>query len=310
MLCFLTPTMAVMQTYNVGVLMSFHRLGFKSAQTQFERTLMDAGLEVNYKYENAENDLETARNLIQQFKSDGVDLIHTIGTVATQAAILEAGDIPILYSAVPSPVKDGIIDSMNATGGNISGTINANPINKQIDLFQEIYPNAKVWGTIYNPDDELSASATETAKKALESRGMILKTATIHSIRSHQVGDAAVKLLDSDIDIMFLIRDKTANSSISAVIHNCEDQQTPVVSGNIFAVPMGAAAALGWKYIDIGENTAKKAEKVLRNKEAIKSMHAGDELDHFTIFVSPKNAKKLSNASIPQKILTEADRVF
>lgn len=310
MFCFLLPMTVNAQTYNIGVLMSFNRLGYKSAQTQFERSLKEAGVQVNYRYENAGDDLETARSIIQSFKSDGVDLIHTYGTVATQAAAMEANDIPVLYSAVPTPVKSGIIDSMHATGSKITGTINANPIAEQVDLFQQIAPNAKVWGTIYNPDDEISAHATEAARKELESRGLTLKTATVHSIRGHQVGDAAVELLNKNIDVMFIIRDKTVASSMAAVIHRCEDKQVPVFSGNIFAVPLGAAAAMGFEYLEIGKSSAEKAEKILKDKEAIQSMYGGYALDNFTIFISPSNAKEQGVKSIPKNVLNAADRVF
>ncbi len=72
-----------------------------------------------------------------------MDLIYAISTPAAQAAKQTTEEIPILFSAVTDPVLSELIETMEVPGGNITGTSDASPMDKQLQLFKDLDENIK-----------------------------------------------------------------------------------------------------------------------------------------------------------------------
>src|SRR5690606_27650867 len=56
---------------------------------------------------NANGDISTLNNIIDNFSHEKVDLILTISTPATQAAINKVKDIPVVFATVANPFLVG-----------------------------------------------------------------------------------------------------------------------------------------------------------------------------------------------------------
>ena len=79
-------------------------------------------------YKNAQGDASNLNTICQQMVSDGVDLVATIATPATQAMVNMKSDIPVVFISVSDPVGAGILSDMNAPENNATGTSNAIPV--------------------------------------------------------------------------------------------------------------------------------------------------------------------------------------
>ena len=82
------------------------------------------------------NNATIAANLVSQ----NVDLIYTIATSSSQAAVSATSetDIPVIFNAVTDPVGAGLVNSMDAPGKNVTGVSDINPVAQQIKLIAEL----------------------------------------------------------------------------------------------------------------------------------------------------------------------------
>jgi putative ABC transport system substrate-binding protein len=63
-------------------------------------------------------------------------------------------EIPIVFTTVTDPVKDGLVASLNRPGGNATGTagLTSELDPKRLELLHEIKPTAAVIGVLVNPN--------------------------------------------------------------------------------------------------------------------------------------------------------------
>src|SRR5215211_8000199 len=101
-------------------------------------------------------------------------LVATGGTASAIAAkpVIPA-TIPLVFAMGGDPVELGIVASLNRPGGNVTGVsflVNALAA-KQIELLQELAPNAKVVGFLVNPNSPNLASEMKEAQAAVAAFG-------------------------------------------------------------------------------------------------------------------------------------------
>jgi putative ABC transport system substrate-binding protein len=76
------------------------------------------------------------------------------GHVSALAAHKATKDIPIVFTTVTDPVKDGLVASLNRPGGNVTGTagLTSELDPKRLELLHEVKPTASVIGVLVNPN--------------------------------------------------------------------------------------------------------------------------------------------------------------
>jgi putative tryptophan/tyrosine transport system substrate-binding protein len=82
------------------------------------------------------------------------ELIYATGLPAAQALRQRTRTVPIVFSLVADPVGLGLIESLSHPGGNVTGFIvwDLSIGGKWMQLLQEIAPNLRRIGVMYNPD--------------------------------------------------------------------------------------------------------------------------------------------------------------
>ena len=104
-----------------------------------------------------EGDLVRAQAIAKQFSDEKVSLIHSIATPTTQAVVKLHKTIPVVFSSITDPVSAGIVPKDSApgkkTGTNLTGVSDQWPVALQMEIYAKMLPNAKRWGTIYNPSE-------------------------------------------------------------------------------------------------------------------------------------------------------------
>jgi len=82
------------------------------------------------------------------------DLIYATGLPPVQALRQRTRAIPIVFSLVADPVGFGLIESLGRPGGNITGFVvwDLSIGGKWMQLLQEVAPNLRRIGIIYNPN--------------------------------------------------------------------------------------------------------------------------------------------------------------
>jgi putative tryptophan/tyrosine transport system substrate-binding protein len=95
-------------------------------------------------------------------------LVATGGDPSAFAAKEATASIPVIFTMGGDPVKDGIIQSFNRPGGNVTGAVVLSDAmeQKRFGILQEIVPDVARFGAIVNPNFPPSAGQTRDLEDA------------------------------------------------------------------------------------------------------------------------------------------------
>ena len=119
-------------------------------------------------YQNAQNNQDNLKSMSEKLVKDDPDLLLGIATPAAQSLLNETTTIPITVTAVTDLEQAHLVSSNEKPGGNVTGTTDMVPIDKQIDLLLSIVPDAKTIGIMYNNGEANSKIQGDLAEKSTE----------------------------------------------------------------------------------------------------------------------------------------------
>ena len=225
------------------------------------------GLDIQVNYQNGQGDTSTINTICQQFVANQVDVIVAIATPAAQgaAAAAENSGIPVVFSAVTDPVAAGLVASIEAPGGSITGTSDAIPVEKIFSLAQELTPDVKSYGLIYNTSEDNSLSVIAQVKDYLEGKGIPYTEGAVTT--SADVQSSARNLLER-CDAVFAPIDNTVASAMAVLADEAIQAKKPVYVAADSLVADGGLAAVGVNYTNLGSQTADMVLKILTGTPA------------------------------------------
>ena len=271
--------------------------GFKAA---LEEEGFVEGKNITIDRQNAQGEQPNCFIIAQKFMDDKVTLIHAISTPNAQASVKLCKGIPIVFSSVTDPVATGIVPVMGKTGTNVTGVSDRWPISLQCRMYQDLVPQAKRWGTIYNPGDVNVTFHVKEMKKAVEEAGGTLVEA--HISASAEVMQAAQSLVGR-VDAVHITSDNTVVSAFESVVKVCNTNKIPLFAGDRDSVARGALAAYGPDYFLVGYTAGKKAARILKG-EAPGEVPAG-LASAYSLWVSLKHAAD-QGVSLPVTLVAKA----
>jgi len=216
---------------------------------------------VSYDKQNAQGDITAATTIAQKFVSEKVDLILSIATPTSQAAVNATTEIPIVFSAVTDPVGAGLVKNLDNSGNNVTGISDLTPVKKQFQLIKKMFPDAKNVGTIYNAAEANSVLTNELAKQACKELGLKLIEATVST--SADIFLSAQSLVGR-VDAVYISTDNTVVSALDAVVQVTNSNDIPLILADPTTIEKGALVALGFNYYQHGRQTAPIAVKILK----------------------------------------------
>ena len=149
-------TKAEGKTYKVGIVQFVDDASLNQIEAAIEAELdakaTELGVKFDYTLYNGQADGTTLNQIGAELVSKGVDLIVPIATPAVKImqSATEDTEIPIVFSAVSDPVGAGIVDSLDAPGGRITGTSDALNTKGLLDLMLAQNPDTKTVGLLYS----------------------------------------------------------------------------------------------------------------------------------------------------------------
>ncbi|MEG0614587.1 MAG: ABC transporter substrate-binding protein [Oscillospiraceae bacterium] len=214
--------------------------------------------------QDCQNEPATANSIVQNFKGDGMDIIIAIATPTAQAAANVSDTIPVIFSAVTDPVAAEIVDSLESTGRNITGTSDALQIDQILDFALQLTPDIKKLGYIYNSGETNSVSCLEKVKEYSQKNGIeVVETAVTNSSEVQQAG----QVLASKVDAIFTPNDNTIAVSMGALADLTIKAKIPLYVGADSMVKDGGFATVGINYENLGKETAKMADLILKGEK-------------------------------------------
>ena len=192
-----------------------------------------------------------------------MDLIVPIATPAVKImqSATEDTEIPIVFSAVSDPVGAGIVDSLDAPGGRITGTSDALNTKGLLDLMLAQNPDTKTVGLLYSKSEDSSKQPIEDAKAYLEGKGIrcVEKTGTT----TDEVSSAVDALIAEKVDAVFTPTDNTIMTAELAIYEKFLNAKIPQYCGADSFALNGAFVGYGVDYTKLGTITADMVVQVL-----------------------------------------------
>lgn len=258
--CSANKKVAGTHTFSVGISQLADHPALDAARQGFEDGLKELGVNANIIYQNAQGDIPTSLSIAEKFVKDKVDLIYAIATPAAQTAKQATKDIPIIFSAVTDPVEAELVETMESPGGNVTGTSDLAPMDRQLKLFKDLDSSIKKVGIIFNTGEPNSQVQVEMAKNLAPSMGLEIVEVGISNINDiPQSLDSIIKKVDG----IYTITDNMVASGISIVAEKAIANNMITVGAEDSHVKGGILVTDGISYYDLGKQSARMAKAIL-----------------------------------------------
>lgn len=260
------------KVYKIGVLQLVQHAALDASNEGFFAALDDAGLNYEADQQNASGEQANCLTIAEKLVNDGDDLILAIATPAAQAVAGVTTDIPILLTAVTDPAESGLVNDNANPGVNVSGTSDLTPVKEQIELLQQILPEAKHIGLLYCSAESNSELQIAMAKEACDAAGITYEEYTVPSSNEIQ---SVVESMVGKVDAIYAPTDNTIAAGMSTVAMVANDNGIPTICGEAGMVNAGGLATYGIDYYQLGYLAGEQAIDILVNGADITTMPIG-----------------------------------
>ncbi|MDF1486943.1 ABC transporter substrate-binding protein [Tessaracoccus caeni] len=259
------------------------------------------GENLTLEFQNPQGDQQTLTNIANTYASSDHGYFVAIATPPAQALAQTIADRPIVFASVTDPVAAGLVESMEAPGGNVTGTSDQIPADRQLEYLLELVPDIKTIGIVYTSSEVNAEIQADMMTEAAAAKGIEVKTAPV--INSSEIAQAAESL---DVDAYYVGNDNNVVSGIESMVQVAEKNQRLLFTSDADSVDRGAAATLATDYKAQGKQTARLLLKIIDGSDiAVTPVEIQESLE-FT--VNPEAAKRMG-VEISPETLAKADRI-
>jgi len=244
-----------------------------------------------------QGDANKASQIIKDAKTRRAQLIFTVGSLATQAALQEAPEIPIVASMILS--ADELKKSTNATGVVLDFSLET-----QLQWLQKIVPQSKTVGVLFNPKE--NRTKIDAATKVALSLGLTLLTG---EVETPQALPEALDTLARQAEVLWGITDQTVLSPQTAepILLFSFRNRIPFTGLSVSWAKAGALYALDRDYTDVGMQCGELAAKILHGTPASTLPPLTPRKVLYALNLKTAEYMKLT---LPQPLIDGAQQVF
>lgn len=291
--------------FKIGIIQLVEHDALDKAREGFIEDLKENGFvdgeNIIIDYQNAQADQSNLKTISQRFVQNDDDLILAIATGAAQSVAAETSDIPILGTAITDYEAAQLVESNDAPGGNVSGTTDLTPVEKQVELLKEMMPDVKTLGVLYNSSEVNSEIQAQMAQEAAEKEGIECKTATVTN--TNDIAQV-MESIAGDVDAIYIPTDNTFASAMATVSKIAEEYKLPTICGEQGMVESGGLATVGIDYYKLGKQTGEMAVKILKDGANVAEMPI-ESLDDTNICLNIDTAEAIGY-EFPQSVTDKA----
>jgi len=268
--------------------------------------LKEMNIAVQYDLQNANGDVNTAKQIANKFKAENVKVAVGIATPTAIALAETMKDIPVVFSAVTDPVGAGLVPSLDKGGKNVTGYSDMTPVKSQIELMSK-FMSVKRLGHVYSSSEPNAVYLAGLAKKACDELGIQFVPATVTN--SAEVRQATQSIVGR-VDAIYVSTDNTVVSALPSLTEVAMQAKVPVISADpSSAETYDVLAAYGFDYYTMGRATGRLVAEILKGKSPadIPTQFLTDRKD-LILLVNLDVAKKMG-ITLPKNIVDEANKI-
>jgi putative ABC transport system substrate-binding protein len=250
--------------YTIGIIQIIESPTVSEVHKGFMQALHDQGLQegrdIRLIVRNGGGDISEVQRIAQEFVREKVDLIIAHSTPSLQAALIATQKIPIVFTSIANPYRAGAGKSAEDHLSNVSGVASTGPVAQTLAFVKQVLPQIRRIGTLWTPAELNSEYYLELARAAAADLGMEVVVVPVSS--ASEVLIAAQILVNKKIDAIYQISDNTTNAAFASLGRVASENGIPLFGGFLLSAQMGACAAMGWDFYDMGYKTGQIAVRV------------------------------------------------
>lgn len=292
------------QTKKVGIIQFMDHTSLNEIKDSFDGEMKKLGYNkknIEYTFKNGQGDTNTCASIANDFAGKNFDCVMAIATPAAQAVAKLANKTPVVFAAVTDPVSAQLTSSLSKPDKNITGTSDEVQVDQIIDKALEVDPNMKTLGMLYNKGEANSVTNIKKAKDYCAKKNIKVEEATIASVNEAQ---SAVNVLNSKCDAVFAPNDNTVASAMNVVSVACKKANKPLYVGADSMVKDGGFLSVGIDYKELGKETAKIVDQILKGK-SVNKIPVKVFKTNLKIYVNTDTRKQLG-ITLPESIASDS----
>lgn len=266
------PTQAV-ETFNIGILQHSDIDNCNSVYDGICKELgnyfQDACFMIDYVLE-VDND--KCKEEIQRFIDSDIDLIVAIGPFAANLASSMTTEIPIVFAAVQEPEEEGLVETNEVPGGNVTGVSDYTPCFEQIYSVKEMFPDCKKIGAIYNATNKSAVEQALMGKKEAEREEVSIPYEEYKVGNEKDITEALDSMIDDGVEVIYVPVDKYLAGKINLIVDFSLEHKIPVVCGNKTMLDKGCFSTCVTNYEAIGRKAAEIIVNILVNEADVSTL--------------------------------------
>ncbi len=258
---------------------------------------------ISYIEKNANGDVSKFSGLCQELTDASVDLVLSVSTPASQAAInFLPEEIPLVFTYVTDPESAGILDIRTTTG--LSDATN---FQDYMNFVLKLLPETEILGTAYNDLEANASYGNSELKKIAAIHGITLFSEKVHSPDEFET--AFNNLINNNSEAILIVADNTMSNNMEefAAISWNGGSNLPVIGDSYVHCKDGALASISVNYGELGTETGNYLIAALRGRPLsemeVKKFHTS------VIAINKATAGKIG-FTFPQEILDSAEYVY
>lgn len=284
--------------------------GETKAENGFQDGLKEIGYSAQYTLLNAEQDRDILSTMLREKLTPDIsefDYIYSFGTTVSQMVRSSVKDrVPHIFNIVTAPVESGIVKSMEASGGNVTGICHRVSLELQIETVLRIVQFKKL-GLLYNPREDNSNVIKDKFSYIAKKYGLAvinLPSPPVENMLESNLEKIANKSIV--VDVVYLPLDSFLISKAQLICDKLKTARVVSIGSQEDYIQKGAMIGVIPDYYQLG----KVASKILDRH------YKGEKMEMIPVHTvkNPKitineTTRKLLDISIPEDLLEKADIV-
>jgi putative ABC transport system substrate-binding protein len=253
--------------YTVGVISFKSSKGHEDLLAAMKAEMAKRGYaDVTYLQDDIKENTEMPA-LAKKYVDQKVDVIIGNTTAAVKAAMKETKDIPIVFGGLGDPVLNGVVNSLDASGNNVTGinnlSIDITP--DRLTYLRTLKPTLKKVYFITQQGDVPSENSKQKALRQAQALGLTLVERNASSAAEAKALGA--KLKASEADAIMLAANTLIAQNLSVFVEAQNREKLPLIGNDSTMADRGAALSYGADYAGIGVQTAAILDQIFKGKK-------------------------------------------
>jgi putative ABC transport system substrate-binding protein len=271
-----------------------------------ERGYVD-GRNVTIEYRWARGEYERLPALAAELVQRKVDVLAAMGPPTIGPAKAATTIIPIVFTTNSDPVADGLVQSMNRPGGNLTGIdlFTSLLVSKRLEIMRDLVPQVRTIGFLFNPNNNASGRELTSMKDAAHKLDQQLVEA--RATNEAEFAAAVDSIIQQGAGALVIAADPYYLGRRDRLIAAISHQRIPAIFALQEYAEAGGLMSYGSSITDAYRQAGEYVGRILKGEKVAELPVL--QPSKFEFLINIRTAKTLG-LTVPDKLLARTDKVI